>query len=90
MDWVVEQIRDTLCYLECTNSTNIPFYKKYGFELVEEIKLEDEKDHNHQCVLYYMVRGEAPEALEIHEIQAFVKAVEIEATIGMGQIDSGL
>lgn len=29
------------CYLETQRESNIPFYRRFGFELVEEIRLED-------------------------------------------------
>lgn len=56
MSWVVNQVGDAPCFLECTNPTNVPFYERYGFKVVEEGKLEDVVDPTHVTSFYYMVR----------------------------------
>jgi ribosomal protein S18 acetylase RimI-like enzyme len=56
MSWVVDQIGNSPCFLECTNPTNVAFYERYGFKLVEEGKLQDEADSAHATSFYYMVR----------------------------------
>jgi ribosomal protein S18 acetylase RimI-like enzyme len=50
-----EQLGDSPCFLECTNVKNVPFYEKYGFQMVQEreLKLRNKDD---SCILYYMVR----------------------------------
>ncbi|CAP79048.1 hypothetical protein E8E15_006021 [Penicillium rubens] len=55
MRWVIDQLGDSPCFLECTNEKNIGFYEKYGFKLVDEKKLMDTTSPT-STTFYYMVR----------------------------------
>ncbi|KAH7133786.1 hypothetical protein EDB81DRAFT_871216 [Dactylonectria macrodidyma] len=56
MEWVVQRVGDSHCFLECTDLKNVPFYEKYGFKLIDEARLEDEKDPDHATTFYYMAK----------------------------------
>ncbi|KAF5548749.1 hypothetical protein FNAPI_8189 [Fusarium napiforme] len=56
MQWVVQELGDSPCYIECTDKKNVAFYVKYGFELVEEAELVDEEDAMPPTTLFYMIR----------------------------------
>ncbi|KAF5560778.1 hypothetical protein FPHYL_6490 [Fusarium phyllophilum] len=56
MQWVVQNLGDNPCYIECTDKNNVAFYTKYGFELVEEAELVDEEDAMSPTTLFYMIR----------------------------------
>ncbi|KAG9498000.1 hypothetical protein J7337_010876 [Fusarium musae] len=56
MQWVVQELGDNPCYIECTDKKNVAFYVKYGFELVEEAELVDEEDAMPPTTLFYMIR----------------------------------
>ncbi|KAG5802390.1 hypothetical protein H9Q74_013023 [Fusarium xylarioides] len=56
MQWVVQNLGDNPCYIECTDKNNVAFYIKYGFELVEETELVDEEDAMPPTTLFYMIR----------------------------------
>ncbi|KAF5675082.1 hypothetical protein FCIRC_7555 [Fusarium circinatum] len=56
MQWVVQELGDYPCYIECTDKSNVAFYVKYGFELVEEAELVDEEDAMPPTTLFYMIR----------------------------------
>lgn len=65
MEWVVRQLGDEPCYLECTDVNNLSFYKRYGFKVVEERILTSNTegiDSSGMCTLYYMVRDEGVKA----------------------------
>ncbi|KAH7259290.1 uncharacterized protein BKA55DRAFT_592054 [Fusarium redolens] len=59
MQWVVQKIGDSPCYIECTDKKNVAFYVKYGFEVVEEKELVDEEDAMPSTTLFYMVRDKS-------------------------------
>lgn len=42
--------------LECTDPGNLMFYKRFGFELVKEVVLEDPVCPRDKIVLYIMLR----------------------------------
>ncbi|KAH8688487.1 hypothetical protein BGZ61DRAFT_589044 [Ilyonectria robusta] len=67
MDWVVDRIGDSSCFLECTNAKNVPFYEKYGFKLVEEEKLQDEHDPELVTTFYYMVKEGAQGEIKVKQ-----------------------
>ncbi|RBQ77176.1 hypothetical protein FVER14953_13939 [Fusarium verticillioides] len=56
MQWVVQELGASPCYIECTDQKNVAFYLKYGFELVEEAELVDEEDAKPPTTLFYMIR----------------------------------
>ncbi|KAG4281739.1 hypothetical protein FPRO06_10643 [Fusarium proliferatum] len=56
MQWVVQELGDDPCYIECTDKKNVAFYAKYGFEVVEEAELVDEEDAMPPTTLFYMIR----------------------------------
>ena len=58
MRWVVNQLGDSPCFLECTNEKNIGFYEKYGFKLVDEKRLVDSSSST-STTFYYMVKQKA-------------------------------
>lgn len=41
--WILDYIQDESIVLECTAESNIKFYEKFGFHVVEEVTLADEK-----------------------------------------------
>lgn len=44
MEWVVETVGDSACLLECTDKSNVEFYRRFGFETVDMVKLKDGDD----------------------------------------------
>jgi ribosomal protein S18 acetylase RimI-like enzyme len=56
MEWVVSEVGNSPCFLECTDKKNVGFYEKFGFRLVEEGKLVQEGDEAFSTTFYYMVR----------------------------------
>lgn len=56
MQWLVNHIGGQSCILECTDEANVPFYKKFGFETVEVVSLQDQKDPEHKVDLFVMLR----------------------------------
>lgn len=53
MAWVLEYINNTPILLECTSESNIPFYQKLGFEVVEEVEL---MEGGEAVKLWFMLR----------------------------------
>ncbi|KAF5973616.1 hypothetical protein FBULB1_8189 [Fusarium bulbicola] len=62
MQWVMQELGDYPCYIECTDKSNVAFYVKYGFELVEEAELVDEEDAMPPTTLFYMIRDPCVQA----------------------------
>lgn len=57
MRWMLEMIGDEAdCILECTDESNMPFYEKYGFQLLEVTELRDESDPDHLVKEFIMMR----------------------------------
>lgn len=56
MRWVIEQIGDEPCFLECTDEKTVPFYEKYGFKLMEVTTLTREVDKL-EVELFWMLRS---------------------------------
>ena len=44
MGWVVEEVGDSACLLECTDENNVAFYQRFGFEVAEVVELRDGRD----------------------------------------------
>lgn len=42
MQWLLDSIGDSPIVLECTARSNISFYQRFGFEVIEEMELIDE------------------------------------------------
>lgn len=42
MQWVLDYIGHETIVLECTSESNIKFYERFGFRVVEEVSLADE------------------------------------------------
>lgn len=42
MQWILDFIEHDAIMLECTSESNMNFYKRFGFRVVEEVSLEDE------------------------------------------------
>jgi ribosomal protein S18 acetylase RimI-like enzyme len=42
MRWIIEYTQNQPIVLECTRESNVPFYERYGFKVVEEVELTDE------------------------------------------------
>lgn len=59
MQWVVQELGDDPCYIECTDKKNVAFYAKYGFEVVEEAELVDDEDGMSPTILFYMIRDKS-------------------------------
>lgn len=51
------------CYIENTNVRNLPFYEKYGFELLEEFKVDGGKGPT----LYLMIRPARDSSTEVSQ-----------------------
>ena len=51
---------DLPCYLECAGEKNPAIYRKYGFEVVGETKMEKNRDGS-ECIMYHMVREPSQE-----------------------------
>jgi ribosomal protein S18 acetylase RimI-like enzyme len=57
MRCVLEQVKGDPIVLECTERSNISFYRKLGFECVEEVVLLDSSARNeHECRIWVMLR----------------------------------
>ncbi|KAH7174251.1 uncharacterized protein B0J16DRAFT_417789 [Fusarium flagelliforme] len=56
MEWVISEVGNFPCFLECTDKKNVGFYEKFGFRLVKETKLVQEGDGAFSTTFYYMVR----------------------------------
>jgi GNAT superfamily N-acetyltransferase len=56
MRWVLEQIGQEPCFLECTDEKNVPFYEKYGFCLMETSTLMRDVDML-AVKVFWMVRS---------------------------------
>ncbi|KAH6887438.1 hypothetical protein B0T10DRAFT_489795 [Thelonectria olida] len=64
MSWVVNQVGNSPCFLECTNPTNVAFYERYGFKLIEEGKLQDAANPALETSFHYMVREKMGDSSE--------------------------
>lgn len=53
MQWVLEQVGNDACYLECTDEANVPFYEKFGFQLYEVVRMTHKGD---DVKLFMMIR----------------------------------
>ncbi|OJI89134.1 hypothetical protein ASPTUDRAFT_206115 [Aspergillus tubingensis CBS 134.48] len=53
MTWVLDHIKHEPLLLECTSESNIPFYQKLGFEVVEEVEL---MEGGEAVKLWFMLR----------------------------------
>ncbi|KAI5281870.1 hypothetical protein KEM54_003096 [Ascosphaera aggregata] len=53
MEWVLKQVGNDACYLECTDEANVTFYNKFGFELYETVRFTHKGD---DIRLYMMIR----------------------------------
>ncbi|GLA13326.1 hypothetical protein AnigIFM62618_010314 [Aspergillus niger] len=53
MTWVLEYINNAPVLLECTSESNISFYQKLGFEVVEEVELMESGE---AVKLWFMLR----------------------------------
>lgn len=54
MEWVLETVGEDACYLECTEESNVAFYRKFGFEVFETVRLSHRGD---EVLLWMMLRG---------------------------------
>ena len=52
---LVDRIGNFPSFLECTNASNVPFYEKFGYQVVREAVLRS-SDESSSATLYYMVR----------------------------------
>lgn len=48
---------NALCYLESSNTVNVPIYKKFGFEPVRDIWLGSLEDKEDSAMMTVMIRG---------------------------------
>lgn len=53
LSWLLGQMGDSSCILECTAAGNVPLYEKYGFRTVEKVELRDGQD---STIMWLMVR----------------------------------
>ncbi|GKZ26510.1 hypothetical protein AbraIFM66951_002591 [Aspergillus brasiliensis] len=56
MTWVLDYINHEPILLECTSESNIPFYQKLGFEVVQEVEL---RENGEAVKLWFMLRQES-------------------------------
>lgn len=57
MRWMLSTIPDTEdCILECTDESNVAFYERYGFKLLEVTELKDEAEADHVVKEFIMMR----------------------------------
>lgn len=54
MNWTLEQIGNDACLLECTSEANVAFYKKFGFDVIEEVELDETAE---RVKLWFMLRN---------------------------------